>query len=219
MLKAPCWPMAHSCSPPVAPYPDVDALFDATNLTWTGTGAPNADRLYQDEQGYTLLPNGNILTVDIWTGASDLKFLRRPESHQRRAIQSYDRHLEQCRQYGGFARRSLCLRPVTKSARLRYGRMEPWSNSAATRAALVTRIHWDLRLDHWRLERRPQRTRGVRIQRDHSMRPRGCSGGGLAERQHPVCGETYAGLDETPTHFFEFTTLNAINQAATLCWY
>ena len=48
-------------------YPDVDALFDATNLTWTSTGAPNAGQLYQDEQGYTLLPNGNVLTVDIWT--------------------------------------------------------------------------------------------------------------------------------------------------------
>ncbi len=50
--------------------PDVDALFDATNLTWTGTGAPNAGDLYQDEQGYTLLPNGNVLTVDIWTGCA-----------------------------------------------------------------------------------------------------------------------------------------------------
>jgi hypothetical protein len=50
--------------------PDVDALFDATNLTWTGTGAPNAGDLFQDEQGYTLLPNGNVLTVDIWTGCA-----------------------------------------------------------------------------------------------------------------------------------------------------
>jgi len=50
--------------------PDVDALFDATNLTWTSTGAPNAGDLYQDEQGYTLLPNGNVLTVDIWTGCA-----------------------------------------------------------------------------------------------------------------------------------------------------
>ena len=47
--------------------PDLDALFDATNLTWTSTGAPNAGGGAQDEQGYTLLPNGNVLTVDIWT--------------------------------------------------------------------------------------------------------------------------------------------------------
>jgi hypothetical protein len=50
--------------------PDLDALFDATNLTWTSTGAPNAGGGIQDEQGYTLLPNGNVLTVDIGTGCS-----------------------------------------------------------------------------------------------------------------------------------------------------
>ena len=47
--------------------PDVDALFDATSLTWTSTGAPNAGDNYQDEQGYELLPNGDVLTIDIWT--------------------------------------------------------------------------------------------------------------------------------------------------------
>ena len=47
--------------------PDVDALLDATSLTWTSTGAPNAGFNYQDEQGYELLPNGDVLTIDIWT--------------------------------------------------------------------------------------------------------------------------------------------------------
>jgi Abnormal spindle-like microcephaly-assoc'd, ASPM-SPD-2-Hydin len=47
--------------------PDVDALFDATSLTWTSTGAPNAGQSYQDEQGYELLPSGDVLTIDIWT--------------------------------------------------------------------------------------------------------------------------------------------------------
>jgi hypothetical protein len=47
--------------------PDVDALFDATNLTWTSTGAPNAGLDYQDEQGYELLPSGDVLTIDVWT--------------------------------------------------------------------------------------------------------------------------------------------------------
>ncbi|MFZ1130745.1 MAG: choice-of-anchor D domain-containing protein [Terriglobales bacterium] len=46
--------------------PSVDALFDATNLTWTSTGAPIGGSEGQDEQGYTLLPNGNVLTVDIF---------------------------------------------------------------------------------------------------------------------------------------------------------
>jgi Bacterial Ig-like domain (group 3) len=46
--------------------PPVDALLDATNLTWTSTGAPIGGAEGQSEQGYTLLPNGNVLTVDIF---------------------------------------------------------------------------------------------------------------------------------------------------------
>ncbi len=47
--------------------PDADVLFDAKTLTWTITGAPGAGGNYQDEQGYELLPSGNVLTLDIWT--------------------------------------------------------------------------------------------------------------------------------------------------------
>ncbi|MEO7026733.1 MAG: hypothetical protein ABI056_04180, partial [Caulobacteraceae bacterium] len=47
--------------------PDVDAILNPAKLTWTSTGAPNAGANYQDEQGYELLPNGNVLTVDVWT--------------------------------------------------------------------------------------------------------------------------------------------------------
>ena len=47
--------------------PAVDALFDATTLGWTATGAPNAGNGYQKGQGYELLPNGNVLTIDLWT--------------------------------------------------------------------------------------------------------------------------------------------------------
>jgi hypothetical protein len=39
------------------------ALLDATNLTWTIIGAGKADP--NDEEGWTLLPNGKVLTVDI----------------------------------------------------------------------------------------------------------------------------------------------------------
>ncbi len=47
--------------------PDGDALFDPASLTWNNTGAPRFGNFYQDEQGYNLLPNGNVLTIDIWT--------------------------------------------------------------------------------------------------------------------------------------------------------
>jgi hypothetical protein len=47
--------------------PDGDALLDAASLTWNNTGAPRLGNFYQDEQGYNLLPDGNVLTIDIWT--------------------------------------------------------------------------------------------------------------------------------------------------------
>lgn len=54
--------LASCCASPAA-----DALLDASTLTWTSTGAPNAGFNYQDEQGYELLPNGDVLTIDIWS--------------------------------------------------------------------------------------------------------------------------------------------------------
>jgi len=47
--------------------PPADILLDAKSLTWKNTGAPRAAGGYQDEQGYTLLQNGDVLTVDIWS--------------------------------------------------------------------------------------------------------------------------------------------------------
>jgi hypothetical protein len=47
--------------------PDGNALLDAASLTWSNTGAPRLGNFYQDEQGYNLLPDGNVLTIDIWT--------------------------------------------------------------------------------------------------------------------------------------------------------
>jgi hypothetical protein len=42
--------------------PSLDALFNATTLTYSATGAPPTS---QNEQGYTLLQTGNVLTVDV----------------------------------------------------------------------------------------------------------------------------------------------------------
>ncbi|MGE5323309.1 MAG: hypothetical protein ACM3SW_10625, partial [Actinomycetota bacterium] len=39
-----------------------EALFNASTLTWTATGSGKADG--NDEEGWTLLPNGKVLTVD-----------------------------------------------------------------------------------------------------------------------------------------------------------
>jgi hypothetical protein len=49
--------------------PPVDALFLPKSLGWVPTGAPRGGHpiQYQDEQGYTLLPSGDVLTVEVWT--------------------------------------------------------------------------------------------------------------------------------------------------------
>jgi len=41
------------------------ALFNSTSLTWTATGTGKADNY--DEEGWTLIPNGQLLTVDSYT--------------------------------------------------------------------------------------------------------------------------------------------------------
>jgi hypothetical protein len=47
------------------------ALLDATTLTWTMTGAHKYD--VNDEEGWTLLPDGNVLTVDAYVFLSQTK--------------------------------------------------------------------------------------------------------------------------------------------------
>jgi hypothetical protein len=44
-------------------FPSLDALFNPTTLSWTASGAPTT---YQNEQGYTLLPTGKVLAIDVW---------------------------------------------------------------------------------------------------------------------------------------------------------
>jgi hypothetical protein len=45
------------------------ALLDATTLTWTPTGKNKFD--VHDEEGWTLLPNKKVLTVDAYVFAYD----------------------------------------------------------------------------------------------------------------------------------------------------
>jgi hypothetical protein len=49
-----------------SPFQLQQALLNATSLTWTITGTGKADQ--NSEEGWTLLPNGDVLTVDVWNG-------------------------------------------------------------------------------------------------------------------------------------------------------
>lgn len=55
--------LADCCDGP--PFPA--ALLNASNLTWTTTGTNKADKY--DEEGWTLVPDGSLLTVDTYTTA------------------------------------------------------------------------------------------------------------------------------------------------------
>jgi hypothetical protein len=58
--------LANCCS-----YPAQAALLDAVTLTWTSVGTGKADNYY-DEEGWTLLPDGSVLTADVWPAGSTL---------------------------------------------------------------------------------------------------------------------------------------------------
>jgi len=56
--------MGPSCLPTPRIHRDNRPLLDARNLTWTNTGTGKADA--NDEEGWTLLWDGNVLTVDAY---------------------------------------------------------------------------------------------------------------------------------------------------------
>ncbi len=49
-----------------SPFQLQQALLDESTLTWTITGAGKADQ--NSEEGWVLLPSGDVLTVDVWNG-------------------------------------------------------------------------------------------------------------------------------------------------------
>ncbi len=61
--------LAPCCSQPYQNY-----LFHESNSTWSPVAAPNeTGQQTQDEQGYELLPNGNVLTIDVWGAPNEVE--------------------------------------------------------------------------------------------------------------------------------------------------
>ena len=53
-------------------YTTNQAIFNSTNLTWTAVGTGKADPFV--EEGFAILPNGNVLTVDCENGTNSEKY-------------------------------------------------------------------------------------------------------------------------------------------------
>jgi hypothetical protein len=50
------------------------AQLDSTTLTWTIIGAGNGKADQNSEEGWNLLPNGDVLVVDVWDGTNSEEF-------------------------------------------------------------------------------------------------------------------------------------------------
>ena len=70
------------------------ALFNPKTLKWTPTGKGKFDT--NNEEGWTLLPNTKVLTVDAYV---PLNIPYDPTGTNSRALHSMDGHMEQRRQH------------------------------------------------------------------------------------------------------------------------
>ena len=154
--------LASCCADPAA-----DALLDATTLTWTTTGAPSAGAGYQDEQGYELLPNGNVLTVDIWT-----------KYNSKGDATNAERYSQSAGTWSSAGNTPVSLPDpyacgISKSGRLCCGATARWSRSAAIPAARRPRPirpqSTSIKTNKW--SSRAERAGGLRIGRHGELQP------------------------------------------------
>jgi hypothetical protein len=188
--------------------PDVDALLDAANLTWTATGAPNAGFDYQDEQGYELLPNGNVLTIDIWTNYASDGNATNAEQYEPGSgvwVSAGDTPVSLVDPYacGNFEIGPAVMRPDGNL--IAFG-----GNTGCTTPKADPTAIYDTATQTW--------SAGKNV-------PKVCGSGGtkyctLADAPAAMMPNgnilfaASAGYGQAPTHFFEFTSKNAIEQVA-----
>ncbi len=203
--------------------PAADALLDAATLSWTATAGPAAGDSYQDEQGYEQLPNGDVLTLDVWThyagGNATNAEQYLASSGTWTAAGNTPASLVDPYQCGNWEIGPAALRP--DGTVVAFG-----GNSGCS--ALVTALGaaaaadptaiYDYLSNSW--------TAGPNV-------PAACT----ATTSYPTANCTLAdapaavlpngnilfaassGYGQSPTHFFEFTKANAINQVADTVYY
>lgn len=69
VLRSGVFMLAPCCGQPYQDY-----TLNETDLSWGTAAAPNeTGQTYQDEQGYEMLPDGNVLTVDVWGSPDEVE--------------------------------------------------------------------------------------------------------------------------------------------------
>ncbi len=181
-----------------AANPAVDALLNASTLAYTSTGAPID--AYQDEQGYTLLPTGNVLTVDVW--APPHAEVYTPSTGVWTDVASTPVSLIDPTACGFFETGPAVTRP--DGTTVAFG-----GNTGCTLQADPTAIY-TASSNTW--------ISGPNV-------PASCGSGGITNctlanapaallPNGNILFAASAGFGMMPTHFFEFTSANAINQVS-----
>jgi VCBS repeat protein len=178
--------------------PPVDALLNAGTLAWTATGVPSN---YQDEQGYTLMQNGKVLTIDVWDPPNAQAY--DPSTGTWSAIAPAPVSLIDPVQCGNFE-----IGPAVARADgtvVAFGGNTGCTSSPADPTAIYTTS-----TNSW--------VQGPNV-------PSVCGSNGttacnLADAPAAllpngnVLFAASSGFGDAPTHFFEFSTANAINQVS-----
>lgn len=186
--------------------PAVDALFDAATLGWSSTGAPIdlcgpcGGGTYQDEQGYTLLPTGKVMTIDVWDPPHAEQY--GPGTGTWSVIASTPVSLVDPESCGNFEIGPALARP--DGTVVAFG-----ANSGCTGGADPTAIY-DASKNSW--------VQGPNV-------PAACGSGGTTDcslvdapaailPNGNILFAASAGAYQSPAHFFEFTSGNGISQVA-----
>jgi hypothetical protein len=177
--------------------PPVDALFNAATLGWSSTNAPSN---YQDEQGYTLLPTDKVMTIDVWDPPATQQY--DPAGGRWSATASTPVSLVDPSQCGNFEIGPAIVR--ADGTLVAFG-----GNTGCSGQADPTAIY-NVAANSW--------VQGPNV-------PAICGTNGttscdLADAPAALLPNgnilfaASSGYGDSPTHFFEFTTANTINQVA-----
>ena len=180
--------------------PPLDALLNAATLAWNNTGVPNSN---QNQQGYTLLQSGKVLTIDVWNSPAAQQY--DPGTGLWTSIASTPVSLVDPTACGNYAIGPAVTRPDGTVVAFGGNTGCPTAPSPTDPTAIYTPSS-----NSW--------TAGPNLPAVcGSNGTTSCSLANAPAAMLPngnILFAASAGYLSAPTHFFEFTSANAINQVA-----